>query len=98
MDRQEAANWIAETKKSETNWMLDQTTAYNQGIYLLYKGGHDGVYVKIDKNGEIVCGYYEGAYPHIGEAIFFPKFKKQFDNQQVAVEYVAKGLKTKNVI
>lgn len=98
MDKQEAAAWMAETKKSETNWMLDQTTAYNQGIYLLYKGGHDGVYVKIDKGGEIVCGYYEGAYPHIGEAIFFPKFKRQFVDQQTAVGYAAKGLKTKDVI
>jgi len=40
---------------------------------LFYKGGVDGVYIEIAGDGTVNVGEYEGAIPHIGEAIFTVK-------------------------
>jgi hypothetical protein len=37
---------------------------------LFYKGGVDGVYIEIRGDGTVTVGEYEGAIPHIGEAVF----------------------------
>lgn len=78
--------WLAETKKSEYQWMLDEITRLNKGDLLLYKGGMDGIFIEIQKDGLLLIGKYEGAIPHIGDAIFTTTAKKQFENQDKAIQ------------
>ena len=39
-----------------------------------------GAYMRIHKDGRLDVGAYEGAIPHIGEAIFMPKAEKQYSD------------------
>ncbi len=84
MTQGELKAWIAHTAESKQRWMLDHIRLHNHGEYLYYFGGEDGHYVWIDKTGEFRVGDYEGAYPHIGEAIFHTKFVKQFPSKEAA--------------
>lgn len=82
MDKKEFDAWTAETKFSERCWRRDYITGENSKLRarrmgdpsmeeeLFYKGGEDGVYIEIRGNGTVTVGEYEGAIPHIGEAIF----------------------------
>jgi hypothetical protein len=47
---------------------------------MYYTGGEDGIYMRIQKDGLLEAGNYEGAFPHIGEAMFKAAVTKQFDN------------------
>lgn len=76
MDKQEYTAWQAVTKSSETRWMVDEVQWLNAKRILCYKGGEDGVYIEADPDGKVTIGNYEGALPHIGEALFFPKHSK----------------------
>lgn len=70
MTRAEFDGWAAVTRASETTWQLDLCSWHNQGCYFIYKGGVDGVYLQVRSNGVAEIGTYEGALPHIGEALF----------------------------
>jgi hypothetical protein len=86
MTQQEYDAWMQETKRSEGKWMLDEIQLYNHKRYLFYKGGTNGQYVEITKEGLLTVGIYEGAIPHIGEAFFKRKAKKQYTNQSEALK------------
>lgn len=70
MDQQEYNAWKTETARSETRFILDQIPWYNRKEILFYKGGVNGCYVWIFADGTATIGTYEGAVPHIGEAMF----------------------------
>ena len=89
MNKAEFDAWTAETKFSERNWRRDHITGENSKRYadhpewfngkppmareLFYKGGTDWVYIEICGDGTVTVGEYEGAIPHIGEAMFTVK-------------------------
>lgn len=85
MTKQEFDAWWLETKASENKWNRDEITGYNTkrmaeiknnpALYqeLFYTGGEDGVYITVNGMGIVEVGEYQGAYPHIGEAMFIPK-------------------------
>ena len=87
MTKQEFDFWWDETQKSAYKWRRDFITSENSKLKaqrennpeleseLFYKGGEKGVYIDIDGTGSVEVGEYEGAYPHIGEAMFTPKHK-----------------------
>jgi hypothetical protein len=77
MTQIEYDNWKKTTDKSKTVWMMDEITFRNRNEYLFYKGGVDGTYISIEKNGMTEIGYYKGALPHIGEAMFETKHNKK---------------------
>lgn len=77
MRRIELDSWLSVTKLSEMVWICDRVTLHNRSEYLLYKGGENGIYLRITKEGQAEMGFYEGALPHIGEAIFMPRFSKK---------------------
>lgn len=47
-----------------------------------------GVYIMIDRNGHTTAGYYEGGYPHIGEAIFDPIWRDNFTSLETAISTI----------
>lgn len=71
MDKQEFERWVARTKESEQEWLLDECMLANHGTRLYYQGGESGVFIE-HRRGEPTASYgtYEYAIPHIGEAIF----------------------------
>ena len=69
----ELKQWMAVTENSRYHWTEDEITRRNGRGALYYFGGEDGVYIRIQPEGELSVGTYEGALPHIGEAIFTRK-------------------------
>jgi hypothetical protein len=77
MNQKEFELWRAVTASSTHKWVEDAIFRLNGRGALYYTGGENGVYMKIPKDGMLELGTYEGALPHIGEAIFTVKAQKQ---------------------
>jgi len=74
------AGWLAVTESSRYRWVEDEIYRLNGRGAMYYTGGEDGVYIRIQQDGKLEAGNYEGAFPHIGEAMFKPVVTKQFDS------------------
>ena len=72
------AAWLAVTESSRYKWVEDEIYHLNGRGAMYYTGGEDGIYMRISKDGSLEAGYYKGAVPHIGEAMFTPVVTKQF--------------------
>ena len=68
------------TESSQFKWVEDEIYRLNGHGAMYFTGGEDGVYMRIQKDGVLEAGNYEGAFPHIGEATFKPVVTKQFDS------------------
>ena len=88
MTKLEAEKWCTLTNSSKNKWTLDEITANNKGIYLFYIGGEEGNFIEVLKTGLMNVGTYQGAFPHIGEAIFPVLKSKQFKDQNAALDYL----------
>lgn len=84
--------WHQVTLSSNTQWVRDAVTEHNTGDLFAYKGGAQGVYVRINRTGTAEAGEYHGAFPHIGEACFRKTFEKQFASMDEAFARVAECL------
>lgn len=80
MTEKEFTDWTAKTQGSRHRWTEDDIVRLNGRGALFYRGGEDGVYLRVHKNGWLELGRYEGAVPHIGEASFAVLAKHQFPN------------------
>ena len=69
----ELKQWLAVTANSQYQWTEDEVTRLNGRGALYYFGGEDGVYIRVQPDGELSVGTYEGGFPHIGEALFTRK-------------------------
>ncbi len=69
----ELNQWQAVTENSRYQWTEDEVTRLNGRGALYYFGGEDGIYMRLTTEGKLSIGTYEGAYPHIGEALFTQK-------------------------
>ena len=69
----ELKQWLAVTANSQYQWTENEVTRLNGRGALYYFGGEDGVYIRVQSDGELSVGTYEGAFPHIGEALFTRK-------------------------
>ena len=69
----ELEQWSPITADSQYQWTEDEITRRNGRGALYYFGGQDGIYIRIQPDGELSWGTYEGAFPHIGEAFFTRK-------------------------
>jgi hypothetical protein len=78
MTEKEYAYWKAVTESSRFRWVEDEIYRLNGRGALYYSGGEDGVYIRIDKDGLLTAGRYEGAIPHIGKATFSEQIEKQY--------------------
>lgn len=88
MTAEELKYWKSIMDSSINSWVKDEIWWHNRKELFLYKGGESGIYISITKDGILTGGRYEGAFPHIGDAIFEQLFKKKFNSQEEAVNYV----------
>lgn len=85
MTTQEFNNWKKETEGSKHHWQVDEVTKRNRGVLLIYIGGENGKYIEVTPDGQATVGKYEGAVPHIGEALFVPLHARKFASQDQAM-------------
>jgi hypothetical protein len=78
MTEKEYAYWKAVTESSRFRWVEDEIYRLNGRGAFYYSGGEDGVYMRIEKDGLLTAGRYEGAIPHIGEATFAQQIEKRY--------------------
>lgn len=93
MTRDEYKNWQKQTIQSKNNWILDEVRYHNTKDFLFYTGGESGVYLQVSKDGIAEIGEYNGAIPHIGEAIFSRQHSRKLaDNADEALRIVTEKL------
>lgn len=72
MDQIEFEHWQTVTSSSQCMWVEDAVTRLN-GLGCFYcSGGESGIYMRIAQDGTLQAGNYEGAFPHIGDALSGP--------------------------
>ena len=83
--------WLAVAQDSRYHWTEDEITRLNGRGALYYFGGEDGIYMRVQPDGKLSIGTYEGALPHIGEAFFTSKSSMDCGNfdraHQTAMEF-----------
>ena len=84
MNQAEFDYWSAVTASSKHKWVEDEIYRHNGRGSFYYTGGEDGIYIEATKEGQLQYGRYEGAIPHIGEAIFMPAETLQFASYSAA--------------
>lgn len=89
MTKKEYREWQELTAASETHWVLDEITWLNQHEALLYRGGQNGAYILAKADGTAEIGKYEGALPHIGEAMFHPLYSNKVGKNAKAALHIA---------
>jgi len=77
MTKKEFTAWQAITESSRFKWTEDDIFRLNSKGNFYFIGGEDGQYIQIHKDGRLEVGTYEGAIPHIGEAVFETAYTKQ---------------------
>jgi hypothetical protein len=78
MNEQESAAWKAFTENSRDHWIEDEIYRLNGHGAFYFTGGESGIYMRIQKDGMLEAGKYEGAIPHIGDAMFRPLVTKPY--------------------
>lgn len=78
------AYWTAVTESSQFRWTEDVIVRLNGYGSLYYIGGEDGQFIQIDKDGRLAAGTYEGAVPHIGDAMFKVAVEKKYPDFNAA--------------
>lgn len=86
MDKTEFDDWQAITQSSTHQWVEDSITRLNGNGGLYYTGGEDGCYMRLSPDGKLSVGTYEGAFPHIGEALFTRQAEHQYPDFNAAFE------------
>ena len=92
MNAQEFKEWQAVTASSTNHWTVDTCQMQNTNRVLAYIGGASGAFVEIDATGKATAGRYDGAVPHIGEALFQPQHTRQYASQSEAIARIAERL------
>ena len=91
MTKQEFERWQAVTQNSQFRWTEDEIYRLNGRGAFYYHGGEDGIHIKIQKDGMLEAGNYEGAIPHIGEAFFEPVVQRQCKDFNEAYKIAMEG-------
>jgi|GEM_PF-1797568 len=84
--RQEQKPWMAVTKSNEHQWVEDEVYRLNGHGTMYYTGGEDGIYIRIQTDGTLEAGNYEGAIPHIGDATFMPVVTNRYESYSLAFQ------------
>lgn len=69
--KQNFEQWTKWTAATTNKWTIDPIhNGLGNAALLVHRGGTNGVWARIERNGMVRLGTYEGAIPHIGEACF----------------------------
>ena len=90
MTQHEFEYWQAVTQSSKYHWREDEITRLNGNGALYYTGGEDCHYMRLSPDGKLTVGTYEGAIPHIGEAMFRRSAEHQYTDFNAAFEAACK--------
>lgn len=90
MTQREFEYMQAITESSVHKWVEDNITRLNGNGALYYTGGEDGRYMRLSSDGKLTVGTYEGAIPHIGEAMFRREAEHQYADFNAAFEAACK--------
>ena len=86
MTQQEFEGWKQWTENSKRHWTVDPIrNGKNHPEMLVHIGGENGKFMLFYPDGMLEMGSYEGAWPHIGEALFKIEGKKKFANMDDAI-------------
>lgn len=81
MTPEEFAAWKESTRESGYHWTVDPIHDGRDGRdLLLFVGGESGKFLRFNNWDTLKIGSYEGAVPHIGEAVFHMDERITFDN------------------
>lgn len=85
--------WVEYMKSRRGKWTLDPVHNGKQGMDFLAfcpnrSDASRGVYVSLRRDGSCSSGVYEGAFPHIGEAIFQSRWTKRFPSWEEGISTV----------
>ncbi len=91
------AAWVRFMRSRRGRWTVDPIHDGENGRRLLCfcPGLADetrGVFVEVEADGTVCAGTYEGAFPHIGEALFRGRWERNFGTQGEALRVVAERL------
>ncbi|MDD3778434.1 MAG: hypothetical protein PHU76_01820 [Synergistaceae bacterium] len=86
MTQNEFDYWQSVMQSSKYRWVEDSITRLNGNGGLYYTGGEDGCYMRLSPDGKLTVGTYEGAFPHIGEALFTRQAEHQYPDFNAAFE------------
>lgn len=84
MEHDEFKYWQSITNESVYRWIEDSITRMNGNGNLFYTGGEDGKFIRLSPEGKLTVGTYEGAFPHIGEAVFKITAEHQYSDNSEA--------------
>ncbi len=88
MTQAEYAAWLDVTKQSAGRWQVDPVQWLNERRMLVYKGGVSGQFAVVERDGRLDLGTYEGALPHIAEALFTTAMTFKFASQDKALAWL----------
>ena len=86
MTPEEFGAWKKWTRESGCRWTVDPIHDGRGGRdLLLFIGGESGMYLRFSNGDTLEIGSYEGAVPHIGEAVFHMEERMTFDSSVLTV-------------
>lgn len=86
MTPQEHEGWKAVTAQSKDRWVRDICLSQRPETHFYYRGGENGHFIEVE-GPKITMGKYDGAMPHIGEAMFHIERTFTFDSHEKAVSF-----------
>jgi len=89
MTENEFAKWRAITRSSRFRWTEDEIFRLNGRGLKYYRGGEDGIYVEVHRDGRLEIGQYGGTVPHIGDAYYQPVVRKRYGDFDTAFKKAA---------
>lgn len=89
MTREEYISWSRFMKSCRGRWNIDLIHNGKDGQDLLMFKPHPtdptrGVYIGVKQNGHVTAGTYDGALPHVGDAMFYRAWEKHFGSFRAA--------------
>jgi hypothetical protein len=76
------------TASSVDKWQREKVFEANRGCLFFYKGGTHGIYIECKIDGTLELGTYEGAIPHLGDAMFQVMSTSHWPTQYEAYMFV----------
>jgi len=92
MNDSEYKDWKKWTESCEFKWIVDPIhNGLNGKALLAHIGGYSGKFIRVQQDGLIVIGTYNGANPNIGEAEFRQEQTRKEKDFKSAIKHCIKS-------